>query len=104
MPATTLAVLIALASGAPPAASPEPPPADCPVASGAHDWAGRYEAGEGHAGPPPIVMTYRADVFRDGEGRWRAFVWVSGQTTFREWRACGIESPHALELRGRPRD
>lgn len=95
-----LAVLIALAG--PPAPSPErSPAADCPVASGAHDWTGRYEAGEGNEGPPPMVMTYQADVFRDGDGRWRAYVMISGQTTYRQLRACGVETPRSLELRGR---
>lgn len=101
MPAT-LAVLLALAG--PPAPSPEPPAADCPVASGAHDWTGRYEAGEGTSGPPPMVMSYQADVFRDADGRWRAYVMITGQTTYRQLRACGVESPRALELRGRPLD
>ena len=79
------------------------PSVECPVASSGEDWTGRYEAGEGTPGPPPMVMSYRADVFRDAEGRWRAFVWVSGQTTFRELRACGVAKRRSLELRGRPR-
>ena len=105
----TLAVLIALALGRPaasqPPASPVPPPAEeCPVATGADDWAGRYEAGEGVGGENPMVMSYQADVFRDGEGRWRAYVMITGQTTYRQLRACGVASPRALELRGRPLD
>jgi hypothetical protein len=91
-----LAVLITLAQPL--------PAAECPIATGTDDWTGRYQAGEGTPGPPPMVMSYRADVFRDAEGRWRAFVWVSGQTTFREWRACGVAGPRTLELRGRPRE
>ena len=102
------AILIALAAGSPAAAqgaaSPEPPGAACPVATGADDWAGRFEASEGVGGANPMVMSYQADVFRDGDGRWRAFVMISGQTTFRELRACGIASRRALELRGRPRE
>jgi hypothetical protein len=105
---TALAVLIALALGRPAAsqtpASPEPPPtADCPVATGADDWAGRYEAGEGIGGENPMVMSYQANVFRDGDGRWRAYVMITGQTTYRELRACGVASPRALELWGRER-
>ena len=102
------AALIALALGRPAAsqtpASPEPPPAECPVATGTDDWAGRYEAGEGTPGPPPMVMSYQADVFRDGDGRWRAYVMITGQTTYRQLRACGVASPRGLELRGRPLD
>jgi hypothetical protein len=100
-----LAALIALAAppaAAQPPAPPKPSAADCPVASGTDDWAGRYEGGEGTPGPPPMVMTYHADVFRDGEGRWRAYVWISGQTTYRQLRACGVPGAGTLELRGRP--
>src|SRR5688500_3964858 len=78
-----------VAPPATPRSRPTPPwPADCAPATGP-DWTGRYRAGEavsaGDAFPEfkghVQVMRYVADVFRDVEGRWRAFVNVSGQTT-----------------------
>ena len=95
------------ASPATPASRPVSPlPADCVPITGP-DWTGRYRAEEavsagdsfpefkGHA----QVMVYVADVFRDAEGRWRAFVNVSGQTTYRAVAACGVPREGALELR-----
>jgi hypothetical protein len=91
------------------AASPAPDEASTltcspPAGAGAgYDWAGRYRAEEGvapSAESPSMVMSYQADVFRDPAGAWRAFVWISGQTTFQEWATCGVAGPRTLRLEG----
>lgn len=75
-----------------------------PTGAGAgYDWTGRYRADEGIAPSeegPSMVMAYQADVFRDPAGAWRAFVWISGQTTFQEWATCGVAGPRTLRLEG----
>jgi hypothetical protein len=80
------------------------PGVDCPAAPAGDDWTGRYEAGEAvnAEGFAPQVMSYRIDVFRDAAGAWRAFVWITGQTTFQELSTCGVAGPRTLKLRGRP--
>jgi hypothetical protein len=79
-------------------------PAECRAAArDSTDWTGRYHADEAVASPFPDyagqIMTYTADVFRDGDGHWRAFVLISGQTTHRTLAACGVAADKSLELR-----
>jgi hypothetical protein len=117
-----VASVLACSRGTEPAAQPAPPQApspqavitptpsaaegaDCPAPdAGApgDDWTGRYQASEGAnaEGFAPQVMVYEADVFRDDQGRWRAFVSISGQTVYRALAACGIPRARTLELRG----